>query len=117
MTRVVDGKKVESKLYPRAEYNKLTDNQKKAVRELNSERRRIGNPDKTNHQVSSVTVSKDDLGLFANRIIASMKETKKDNSQDDSRNGNSDDDDCNKKHKASSGGVGEFLANSKRKSK
>ena len=77
----VDWKRVESKCYSRQEYRKLTEKQKRAIKRLNSERRKRLSQTKTSKRTaaintdkeSSVTFSETDFVSFGEGIVSAIE--------------------------------------------
>ena len=76
LSKVVEGKKIEGRMYPREEYTKLSDAQKKAVIELKCERynrakKSSGSKpdDKTINAINNLT---DDMSNIGEAIIAGV---------------------------------------------
>ena len=74
---VVEGKRVESKFYDRAEFNALSSNQKQAVMRLNSERKKRATRNQENKRVSAVSytsdsLTTDDLSTLEGKIISAL---------------------------------------------
>ena len=111
--KTVEGKRIESKLYPREEYMNLSENQKKAVRDLNSERRRkssgaSNNSHDENKNVSAVSF-RDELASLGDAIVAGVSRAVTDSNESDISSFPSQVMTA-AKDKATSGSVGEFLA-------
>ena len=74
LSATVDGKKVESRSYPRHEWSKLTQAQRNKVKELNKQRRDNSGQNQ-NNTISSVSREgiRDDMTTLANAIIAGVQ--------------------------------------------
>lgn len=113
LTKIVEGKRLESSIYPPAEYRKLSERQKKVFRELNSERKRMTRKgEKSNPRVSRITRS--DLNNISTAIVSGIKKSQNNTQAEDVL---LDDSPTPSKYKASSGELGEFLRNEKRRLK
>lgn len=108
LSATVDGKTVESKSYSKAEFNAMTGPQRNKVIELNKQRRQSYMTNKHDaHSVSQLSSS------ISAAIVAGVREASKTNDDDDI----TDDGDgsTSTKRRAESGGVGDFIANRRKK--
>ena len=112
-SKMVDGKRVESKKYPRDEWLKLTQNQKNAVMELyaQSKGRKTNNNKNTRNSVDIKSVQssmKQDLIDVGDAIVSKIVRFEAEDSEKDEK----DDASTSKttKRKVKSGGIGEFLS-------
>lgn len=116
-SKYVDGKRLYAKVYPKAEFAKMTKKQRRTVIELNREKNKnqqSGNQRDNKSTVSSVTM--DDLTLLGDAIVSKVTRFKSD-SDDDNQSSNSGNETNSKgnKKRAASGSVGEYIANAKKK--
>ena len=112
-SKMVDGKRVEAKKYPRGEWLKLTQNQKNAVIELyaQSKGRKTNNNKNTRNGVDIKSVQssmKQDLIDVGDAIVSKIVRFEEEDSEKDEK-----DDASNSKttkRKVKSGGIGDFLS-------
>ena len=122
---IVEGKRVESKHYPKNEFAALTPNQRKAVVRLNRERRnRVKNKNnKSSNRVSSLSVEDrdqiaDDMITVGNAIVAAVNKARNEQPDDATEiTADSQFENTNKKRSAESGSVGDFFAAARKRSK
>ena len=122
---IVDGKRMESKHYPKNEFAALTPNQRKAVARLNREQRnRAKNKDnKSSNRVSSLSSMDreqitDDMITVGNAIVAAVQKAKNEQPDDTTEiTADSQTVKHNKKKSAESGSVGDFFAAAWKRSK
>ena len=107
--KMVDGKRIEAKKYPRSEWLKLTRDQKQAVMDMYAQTKNGGqNPKKRqNIDIKSVQSSmKQDLIDVGDAIVSKIVHFEEDNDDNDESENKSD---SKPKAKTKSGGIGDFL--------
>lgn len=112
----VAGKRLESKMYSRSEFAQLSKEQKDAVVRLNRERRsRASKNSSDGHNASSVTSIRDEMISIGDAIVAGVARAVSEKTDDDatlsSQQVSAASNQPSFRQSASSGSVGEFMAN------
>ena len=108
LSATVDGKTVESRSYSKAEFSALTGPQRNKVIDLNKQRRNNSANNSSGNHTDAHSVSQISTSISA-AIVEGVKQASQSNNSDDFT------DDASTKRKAESGGVGEFIANRRKK--
>ena len=114
---VVGGKRVESKMYSRAEFAQLTKEQRDAVIRLNRERRSKARKDSTStdRNTSAIEVFRDEMTTIGNAIVAGVSRAVSEKADDEvtlsTNQGGSISNQSSARPSATSGSVGDFIAN------
>lgn len=117
-----EGKKLESKLYSKQEFSRLSKKQKAVVVKLNRQRKanaRSGGQYGRDKNSSAINSLRNDLGTLGDAIVAGVKNavtsTSETQSNESCGNPSREQSNPNVPPSASSGGVGEFISNSRKR--